>query len=261
MTRTGDDRATVRRARVAANLLFLSFGMIIGTWTARIPAIKEGLGLTDAQLSIGLLAFAAGAITGMQVVGRLVDRHGSTKVMITAGVADGALLILPAYAVNLLTLIASLFVFGAMHGTLNIAMNANAVEVERALHKPIISSCHAVYSIGGFLGAAIGGLFARANLGPTLTFLVVAAVVAALATWTARWALHTRPVRDISDQSGSAPQRARATERLRGVLFLGVLAVAWSERVRQPTGARSIYGTISAAHPASRPPPTRRSRS
>jgi hypothetical protein len=60
-----------------------------------------------------------------------------------------ALLILPAYAPALVTLVASLFTFGAVHGMLNIAMNTNAIEVEQAWARPIMSSFHAVYSIIG----------------------------------------------------------------------------------------------------------------
>ncbi|MFC7641996.1 MFS transporter [Streptosporangium lutulentum] len=106
--------------------------MAIGTWTARIPAIKQELGLSDGQLSIGLLGIAAGALAGMQVVGRLVDRYGSVKVMVPMAFAQSVVLILPAYMPNLVALALALFAFGAVHGTLDVSMNANAVEVEQA---------------------------------------------------------------------------------------------------------------------------------
>jgi predicted MFS family arabinose efflux permease len=204
----------LRRARVAAALLFLLYGTVLGTWTARIPAIKHGLRLSDGELSIALLAFAAGAITGMQAIGRLVDRYGSTRLMIPAAVADGLALILPAYAGSLATLGASLFLFGAVHGTLNIGMNANAVQVQHAWQRPIMSSFHAVYSVGGFLGAAVGGLFAHAGIGPAGTFTTVAGGALVVAAWSARWALPHRP------EPAVRPPGAATT----GVTFLGVLA-------------------------------------
>ena len=194
MTRVPVDH-TLWRGRVATSLLFALYGTILGVWTVRIPAIKEGLGLSDGQLSIGLLAFAAGAITGMQAIGRPVDRLGSRRIMIAAVLADGAALLLPAYARSLWILVLSLFVFGAVHGTLNIAMNANAVEVQRAWHRPIMSSFHAVYSVGGFLGAAVGGIFARAGLPATTTFVTVAAVVLPMALWARHWAFNPDVVR------------------------------------------------------------------
>ncbi|MEU7836037.1 MFS transporter [Nonomuraea sp. NPDC049129] len=205
------------RARVAVYLLFFLAGAAVGTWTARIPAIKENLGLSDGRLSLALLAIAAGAVVGMQAVGRLVDRYGSSRVMIPAALLQGVVLVLPAYAANLGTLAAALFGFGVVHGVLDVSMNANAVEVERAWGRPIMSSFHAVFSIGGFAGAAAGGLFAHLALSPAVTFLSVGAVIALLAAWAAAWALRSRPAPVIS-ADGVRPGLPK------GILFLGVLA-------------------------------------
>jgi MFS family permease len=234
----------VRRGRVAVSLLFLFYGVILGSWTARIPAVKARLGVSDGQLSLALLAFAAGAIVGMQAVGRLVDRYGSRRVMVPAALVDGALLLGPAFAPNLPLLVLALFGFGAVHGTLNVAMNANAVEVQRAWGRPIISSFHAVYSIGGFVGAAIGGLFAHAGLSPAVTFATVTGAVALGVGWSARRAYAPPDHRVLeADQPGRTPEPASALTsaavqrrpslalRLRGflaptpaVLLLGALA-------------------------------------
>ncbi len=205
------------RGRIATSLVFLLFGITLGTWTARIPAIKHGLDLSDGRLSVALLAFAAGAITGMQSIGRVVDRFGSRRVMLPAAVAEGLALILPALMPNLGTLGLALFVFGAVHGSLNIAMNANAIEVQRALGRPIISSFHAAYSIGGFLGASIGGLFARADLSALTTFVSVAVAMVVLALGAARWAM--APGSGATDATPIARDGA-----MPGVVFLGVLA-------------------------------------
>ncbi|MEV4411071.1 MFS transporter [Catellatospora sp. NPDC049609] len=216
MTSPVSDPTAPRRDRLAVSLLFLLYGVILGTWTARIPAVKQGLGLTDGELSLGLLAFAAGAILGMQAAGRLVDRFGTGRLLLPVALADGLLLVSPAYAPNLAVLAACLLAFGATHGLLNITMNAAAVEAQRARQAPIISSFHAVYSVGGFLGAAIGGLFAYAGLGAATTFLGVAAAVAATATAAAR----LRPAPVAPPPAGPAE---RADGGLRGVTFLGVL--------------------------------------
>jgi predicted MFS family arabinose efflux permease len=178
---------------VATSLLFLLFGTALGAWTARIPAVKSRLALTDGRLSIALLAFAAGCIVGMVVLGRLTDRFGASRVMLPMAFGEGLLLIPPAYVDGLVLLCLALFGFGAVHGTLNIAMNASAVEVQRAWDRPIMSSFHAIYSIGGFLGAMVGGLFARAGLGAAVTFLCVGAGVLALALWAAWWAMPSTP--------------------------------------------------------------------
>ncbi|MFF5205767.1 MFS transporter [Streptosporangium sp. NPDC000396] len=214
------DRSALVRGRVAVCLLFLLSGMAIGTWTARIPSIKQQLTLSDGQLSLGLLGIAAGAITGMQVVGRLIDRHGSVKVMVPMAFGQGAALVLPACMPNLAGLTLALFAFGAVHGTLDVAMNANAVEVERATGRPLMSSFHAVFSIGGFLGAAVGGLLAHAALTPATTFVAVAAAIALLALWAARWAFVPAP-EPSTPEAGVTGTPGKS----RGVLFLGVLGI------------------------------------
>jgi predicted MFS family arabinose efflux permease len=251
---------------VSVSLLFLLYGAILGTWTARIPAIKQHLGLSDGQLSVGLLAFAAGAIVGMQAAGPLVDRLRSGRVMIPAAVADGALLVLPAYAFNLASLAVCLFAFGAVHGTLNVAMNVNGVEVQRAWGRPIISSCHAVYSAGGFLGAGTGGLFAYAGVPASVTFLSVAALAVAVAIWAAAWAL---PADAVPPRSPSPDQEAAGDAgALSAVLFLGVLvfcclvgegaAADWSavylrDSLGSPAGfAATAYAAFSIAMMAGR---------
>jgi predicted MFS family arabinose efflux permease len=210
----------LRRARIGTATLFLLFGAALGAWTARVPAIKHAIGASDGRLSLALLALAAGAITGMQLAGRLVDRFGGPKVFVPTALAEGVLLVPTAYAGRLWSLALALFVFGVSHGALNIAMNANAVLVQRAYGRPIMSSFHAVYSIGGLLGAAVGGLFARADLGPRPTFLAVGAVVLALAVWADLWA----PLRTQAPAETEPVVAAEPDGRLRGVYLLGVLA-------------------------------------
>jgi predicted MFS family arabinose efflux permease len=198
-----------------ARLIFLLYGLILGAWTTRIPAVKAHLRLSDSKLSIGLLAFAAGAIVGMQASGWLVDRLGAATVIVPAVLVDAAALVGPAYAGSLLLLVLALLAFGVAHGVLNVAMNVNAVQVQSALGRPIISSCHAVYSIGGFLGAAVGGLFAYEGRGAAATFVSVAVLVVAAALAVAR---------PVAGFVPPAQTQAEAAAPLTGVVFLGVLA-------------------------------------
>jgi predicted MFS family arabinose efflux permease len=231
-------RPSLRRARLAVFGLFLLAGMAIGTWTARIPAIKADLALSDGRLSLALLGIAAGAITGMLIIGRLVDRYGSDRVMIPAAIAQGAVLVLPALTPNLPVLALALFLFGVVNGTLDVSMNANAVTVERAYGRPIMSAFHAVFSVGGFAGSALGGLFAHAEVGPAATFTVAGAIILVVAVLSARWALRDAPhprdpqaaaaalgASEASPDAGvpgttAAPQR----QLPQGAFFLGVLA-------------------------------------
>ncbi|GAA1032808.1 MFS transporter [Virgisporangium ochraceum] len=208
----------VRRGRVATSLTFFLFGAALGVWTARIPAVKERLGLSDGRLSIALLAFAAGCIVGMAAIGRLTDRFGSSRVLVPAALLEGVLLVVPGYMTGLVGLCVALVLFGAAHGTLNIAMNANAIEVQRAAGRPIMSSFHAVYSIGGFCGAITGGVLAGRGVSAGATFLAVAAAVVVLAVWASLWVLSTSTVDARSQDRFSRP-------RSYVLLFLGFLVL------------------------------------
>lgn len=218
------DRTALRRGRTATSLLFLLFGAALGAWTSRIPSVKSHLGLGDGLLSLALLSFALGAIAGMMVLGRLADRYGSTRVMVPMALLEGLLLIPPAYMPNLAALMLALFLFGLVHGTLNIAMNANAIEVQRAWGRPIMSSFHAVYSIGGFLGSAAGGLFARQELSPRVTFLSVGGCVVLMALWAALWALPAG-TGAAPAEAGPARPEGRSVMRSPQLWFLGSLAM------------------------------------
>jgi fucose permease len=123
----------------------------------------------------------------------------------------------PAHVPNLAWLAAGLFAFGASHGTLNVAMNANALELQRAYGRTIISSFHAVYSVGGFLGAAVGALFAYAGLGAGTTFAAVSATVIVTAVAVRGWAYRAVPQ---PGQGGPSGARGGLTPR---VTFLGGL--------------------------------------
>ncbi|MET7400388.1 MFS transporter [Dactylosporangium sp. NPDC005572] len=208
--------ADLRRARFAGSLLFLLFGMALGVWTARVPAVKDAAALTDGTLSIALLGLAAGAITGQQLAGRLVDRFGPLRVAAPTALAEGVLLLPTAYAPALVSLTVALFVFGVNHGVLNIAMNAGALRTQQAYGRPIISSYHAVYSIGGFAGAALGGLCAHLTWSARATFLLTAALTLALASWSLTWLrrapLPTPPPTTTTARPAEAPADMSPTD-------------------------------------------------
>jgi predicted MFS family arabinose efflux permease len=103
-------------------------------------------------------------------------------------------------------------------------MNVNAVEVQRGYGRPIISSCHAVYSVGGFLGAGIGGLFAGAGLGAGATFLGVAAGVLVVAALNFLLLAPSTVDLGLSVVDGEAPATGGRVGLLApGVLLLGLL--------------------------------------
>jgi MFS family permease len=174
-----------RRARIGAAACFLLTGVISASWASRLPAIKDGLALSDGQLAIALLGLEAGAVLGLQLGGLVVPRTGSRGALIGSLLALSAALLGPAFAPSLLLLGASLFAFAVLNSVVDVAMNAQGVAVQRLMGRPVLSGLHAMHSLGGVLGAGAGALAARLGAPPPQHFLscAMAAVVVGLAAW------------------------------------------------------------------------------
>ncbi len=171
-------------ARLSVAALFFFNGALVGSWVARIPAIKAGLGLADGVFGLALLAMAGGALVAMPVAGGLSARFGSHRVSQVLALAYAGLLPTLALAPNLWTLLGALFLFGVGHGGLDIGMNAQAVAVQRRYPGSIMSSFHALFSTGGLAGAALGGWLAARGLPPWAHFALLGGGLGALALLT-----------------------------------------------------------------------------
>ena len=170
-----------RAARIAVGALFFICGFAFATWVSRIPVVQQALGLTPATLGAALMGLGAGSFLSMPVAGWLITRMGSRRVVLVATLAGSALLILPAWAWNAVTLGAALTLFGAAMGAMDVAMNAQGVELEHRVGRPILSGFHALFSFGGMSGAAIGGVLAAAGLSVAVHFGIIAALLGVIA--------------------------------------------------------------------------------
>ncbi len=163
-----------RSARMAVALIFFLNGAILATWATRIPAIQARLRLPTGELGLALLGTAAGALVAMNLSGYLSARFGSRSVTTIAALCLCAMLPLLALAPSLPALVATLVLFGASNGSMDVAMNTQGVAVERQYGRPILNSFHACYSLGGLTGALVSGLVASRSLAPFPHFLGVA---------------------------------------------------------------------------------------
>jgi predicted MFS family arabinose efflux permease len=137
--------------------VFLANGLGIGSWAAAIPRIKADLALSDAGLSFALLAFAAGGIVAMPLTGLVAHRLESGLTSIVGGFAFAAAIAAIGFAPSLEILSATAFLAGVTSGVMDVAMNGNASDLERRWGRPIMSSFHAAFSLGGAAGALLGG--------------------------------------------------------------------------------------------------------
>jgi len=171
-------------ARLSTRLSFLVAGLVMASWAPQVPYAAARLGLGASAFGLLLLCLGIGSVLAMQVTGAAVARFGSRAVVLVSGVALCLTLPLLAYANTPLFLAAALLIFGAAMGSIDVAMNVHAVEVEQAADAPLMSGFHGMYSLGGLIGAAGGTALLTAGLAPTgaaVTAALVAAVLLVLA--------------------------------------------------------------------------------
>lgn len=211
------------RARVAVSAVFFVNGLVLATWVSRIPEVKAQHALGDGSLGYVLLAVAAGAIVAMPIAGALVGALGSRLMTVAAALALVVALPLPLVSPNVPLLAMSLLLLGAANGALDVSMNAQAVAVERAFARPIMSSFHALFSLGGVAGAALSAAVMAVGIGRMAH--VGATVAGGIATVAAcrRWLDPTRS-RDHGEGSRPFARPSSTTLALGGLTFLGLLA-------------------------------------
>ncbi|WP_200804376.1 MFS transporter [Actinacidiphila paucisporea] len=165
----------LRRLRIALTVFFAVDGFLFAGWVVRIPAIKAQVGASAGQLGLALLGVSAGAVLTMVLTGRLCRRFGSDRVTLATAVVLSLSIALPPRTHSALGLGLVLLVFGVSYGGLNVAMNSVAVELVAAMRRPVMSSFHAAYSLGGLIGAGLGGLLAP-HLPPATHLLLLTPV-------------------------------------------------------------------------------------
>ncbi|WP_229069968.1 MFS transporter [Actinoplanes sp. DH11] len=163
----------LRRARVAVGLAFAANGVLFGTWTPRIPAVQEALGLGDGELGLALLAPALGSVGSMLVTGFLVQRFGAGRVLRCALTGFAVTLPMIGFASSLPWLFLTMLVWGAAMGALDVSMNSAGLGVQQGYGRPVLSGFHGVFSAGGLAGAVLGSVAAGFGL-PVATHLLAA---------------------------------------------------------------------------------------
>jgi MFS family permease len=210
--------ARPRAARIAVATIFLVNGAAIANWVARIPDMKQQLALSDGALGFALVWAAVGALIGQPMAGWLIGRLGSRRVTTLCAIGFSLVAGLPGVAPSLPALMAALLIYGALNGSLDVAMNAQAAIVERQYARPIMSSFHGLWSVGGLVGATIGGVLAARGVAVSAHLLAVSGCTLAVMLLATRWLVPDGPAPRAEGPAFALPPRA--------LLPLGVIAFA-----------------------------------
>ncbi len=167
---------SVRWPRIAVTAVFVVHGLLFASWTAHIPDVKAHLGLTGGTLGFALLGAPVGSVTAMIALSWVLPRTGSRPIVQVALVGYCAAGPLVGLTGSLPALFAALFVWGAFQGTLDVAMNTQAIAVERTGRRVLMSGLHGSWSIGSFAGAGIGALAVAAGITLSIQLLILGTV-------------------------------------------------------------------------------------
>ncbi|MBD5786725.1 MFS transporter [Cellulosimicrobium terreum] len=225
------DHRVLARARWTLLGIFALNGVMMSSWLARIPSVRDALDLSPADLGIVLLAGAVGALATVAVAGPFVTRFGGRLAfVISAGLFAAAFLLLglgPATG-SVVLLAAGIFLNGMAFSLGNVPMNVESAGVERRMGRTVLPQFHAAFSIGAVVGSLLGAACAAGEVPVLVQFAVTGAVATVWRLVAIPAIVHdTLPARP--EPSSDTPSRPREATRAPRGARLGAALGAWRE--------------------------------
>ncbi|GIJ79996.1 Fucose permease [Micromonospora phaseoli] len=235
-------RSTVQ-ARYSVVLLFVIMGLAIGGWSARVPDVRDAVGLGNTGWGLANIATNAGELISLVVVAVLISRINTRRLALA-----GAALILVnapllAASTTVVALVGGLAVWGFAANLLATPMNAQSVEVQKQYGRPILSTFHAGFSVGMLVGGLCGTAAAAAGLSPSAQMAITSVLLGVMLLGTQRW-LPDTPRQETKDGEARRRLRDRFTPQL-----LLLAAIAFLAAFVEMAGAQwsALYATEVAA--------------
>jgi len=254
--------SVLARARWATRIQFMALGVLGGTWGAHIPSVKAGYALSEATLSLVLLAAAIGAVLSLFIAGRIVGRLGTRHATVLAALLMSLMLGTVLEHADLAVLLPAMLVLGASMSVLDVAINTEGSELESLGGRAVMSNLHAMFSVGGMTGAALAAWMLGVGVAPRLQLFGVCTGVAIAVFIASRGMLEPRA------GSGSGGEQAHFAWPRGLLLVIGLLIFAgmtaegvmydWcvlylKQEVGMPQAQAALgYATFSAAMALSR---------
>ena len=174
---------TLRSAASATRIAFIANGLAFASWAPIIPFAKANTGVDEAALGLLLLCLGIGSVISMPITGWLCARHGTRPMILISAMIMACALPFLAYLVTYWALAISLLIFGASIGTLDVAMNIHAAEVEKRSGRALMSGFHGMFSVGAICGAGFVTLLISYGVAPLIATLCVTSSVIVAILW------------------------------------------------------------------------------
>ena len=188
MTRDGSLRSAANATRIA----FIANGLAFASWAPIIPFAKANTGVDEAALGLLLLCLGIGSVISMPITGWLCARHGTRPMILISALIMACALPFLAYLVEYWALAITLLIFGAAIGTLDVAMNIHAAEVEKRSERALMSGFHGMFSVGAICGAGFVTLMISYGVAPLIATLCVTGSVIIAILWVQSYYLITK---------------------------------------------------------------------
>ena len=216
--------AQAKAARWAIAAMFFANGFVMGAWAPQIPLLLPRHEITESTLGLLILVLGIGAVGSMLFAGRLINRFGGRRVLSVFSLALIPVLPAVVFSPTIGALALFMAVFGAMAGCMDVAMNNQAVDIERRLDRAIMSSSHGFWSLGGFFGG-FAGSFVIAHWGSEGQSLLTAGITAAIVCAAMPFLLPDAPRAQPVVSAVAAPKQHLLPRDL-SVWLLGFMALA-----------------------------------
>lgn len=221
-SRTSTTRAIARTLSIAQAqqyalpVLFTLFGVIMGSWAGRIPAMAERVHVSHSALSMVLLMGGLGAVLSYPISSRMMASFGARKTLLFSGLALLCVLIAIGAAPTVPLLMMAVLSLGITASTFDVAINSAATAREKATGKSELSKLHGLGCAGGLAGATLGSLMASLHIMPVTHFLMLAGPLAI-------GLYYAYTMLDADDTTGAAVEKKKFTLPRGELLVLGAL--------------------------------------
>ena len=174
---------SLRSAANATRIAFIANGLAFASWAPIIPFAKANTGVDEAALGLLLLCLGIGSVISMPITGWLCARHGTRPMILISAMIMACALPFLAYLAEYWALAITLLIFGASIGTLDVAMNIHAAEVEKRSGRALMSGFHGMFSVGAICGAGFVTLLISYGVAPLIATLCVTGSVIVAILW------------------------------------------------------------------------------